>query len=575
MSIIDTIKKKLKITEKYPWLKFYPKDKREVQIPDMSLYEFIYKSNLSNMNNIAINYFNRKITYKELFNDIDLCAKALRSQGVRKDDVVSICMANTPEAVIMLYATSKIGAIANMIHPLSSEEEIKQTLIATNSVVLLTINIAYNKVNNIIKETNLYKTIIVSPRDSMPNPLKIGYYLLEDRKVKIPKSNERYISWHNFLEKGKQYDTDVLVHRTKDDVATILHSGGTTGTPKHILLSNGNINVVVNQAKIALPELNDSDSFLSILPMFHCFGLVECLHFPISTGETVIMVPKFDATRFDKLITKYHPTVIPGVPTLFEAMLKNKHMQNIDLSNVKYIVSGGDSLSKDKNKLVNKFLTEHKSKHHIIQGYGMTETSGGVIFGALGSDIPGSVGIPLPSNKVKIIDINTKEELPFGETGEILISGPTVMMGYLNNEKETNDVLEKDDKGNIWVHTGDMGYLNEQGVLFFVQRLKRMIITSGYNVYPSHIEEVLNEHPNIVTSCVIGLPDKYKIQVGKAFIVLKEGLEPTSKIEKEIKEYLKIKLAHYMIPKYYEFRKSLPKTLVGKVDYKKLEKEKA
>ncbi len=575
MSIIDTIKKKLKITEKYPWLKFYPKDKREVQIPDMSLYEFIYKSNLSNMNNIAINYFNRKITYKELFNDIDLCAKALRSQGVRKDDVVSICMANTPEAVIMLYATSKIGAIANMIHPLSSEEEIKQTLIATNSVVLLTINIAYNKVDNIIKETNLYKTIIVSPRDSMPNPLKIGYYLLEDRKVKIPKSNERYISWHNFLEKGKQYDTDVLVHRTKDDVATILHSGGTTGTPKHILLSNGNINVVVNQAKIALPELNDSDSFLSILPMFHCFGLVECLHFPISTGETVIMVPKFDATRFDKLITKYHPTVIPGVPTLFEAMLKNKHMQNIDLSNVKYIVSGGDSLSKDKNKLVNKFLREHNSKHHIIQGYGMTETSGGVIFGALGSDLPGSVGIPLPSNKVKIIDINTKEELPFGETGEILISGPTVMMGYLNNEKETNDVLEKDDKGNIWVHTGDMGYLNEQGVLFFVQRLKRMIITSGYNVYPSHIEEVLNEHPNIVTSCVIGLPDKYKIQVGKAFIVLKEGLEPTSKIEKEIKEYLKIKLAHYMIPKYYEFRKSLPKTLVGKVDYKKLEKEKA
>ena len=575
MSIIDTIKKKLKITEKYPWLKFYPKDKREVQIPDMSLYEFIYKSNLSNMNNIAINYFNRKITYKELFNDIDLCAKALRSQGVRKDDVVSICMANTPEAVIMLYATSKIGAIANMIHPLSSEEEIKQTLIATNSVVLLTINIAYNKVDNIIKETNLYKTIIVSPRDSMPNPLKIGYYLLEDRKVKIPKSNERYISWHNFLEKGKQYDTDVLVHRTKDDVATILHSGGTTGTPKHILLSNGNINVVVNQAKIALPELNDSDSFLSILPMFHCFGLVECLHFPISTGETVIMVPKFDATRFDKLITKYHPTVIPGVPTLFEAMLKNKHMQNIDLSNVKYIVSGGDSLSKDKNKLVNKFLREHNSKHHIIQGYGMTETSGGVIFGALGSDIPGSVGIPLPSNKVKIIDINTKEELPFGETGEILISGPTVMMGYLNNEKETNDVLEKDEKGNIWVHTGDMGYLNEQGVLFFVQRLKRMIITSGYNVYPSHIEEVLNENPNIVTSCVIGLPDKYKIQVGKAFIVLKEGLEPTSKIEKEIKEYLKIKLAHYMIPKYYEFRKSLPKTLVGKVDYKKLEKEKA
>ncbi len=572
MSIIDTIKKKLRITDKYPWLKYYPKDKREVEVPDMSLYEFINKCNLHNYNNVAINYFNRKITYKELFNDIDICAKALRSQGVRKDDVVSICMANTPEAVIMLYAVSKIGAIANMIHPLSSELEIKDTLIATNSVVLLTINLAYQKIKNIIKDTNLYKTIIVSPRDSMPTPLKIGYYLLEDRKVKVPRSNERYISWKRFMEKGKSYDTDVLVHRTKDEIAVILHSGGTTGTPKHILLSNGNINVVVNQAKIALPELNESDTFLSILPLFHCFGLVECLHFPISTGETVVLVPKFDASRFDKLITKYNPTVIPGVPTLFEAMLKNKHMQKIDLSKVKYIVSGGDSLSKDKNKLVNRFLRDHNSKNHIIQGYGMTETSGGVIFGALGSDLPGSVGIPLPSNKVKIIDINTKEEVPFGTTGEILISGPTVMKGYLNNEKETNEVLEKDDKGNIWVHTGDMGYLNEKGVLFFVQRLKRMIITSGYNVYPSHVEEILNEHPNVVTSCVIGLPDKYKIQVGKAFIVLKNNKDK-AKAEKELKEYCKKTLAHYMIPKYFEFRESLPKTLIGKVDYKVLEKE--
>ena len=573
MNIIEKIKKKLKITDKYPWLKFYPKDKREVEIPDMSLYEYIYKCNLGNENNIAINYFNHKITYKKMFYDIDLCARALRSQGVRKDDVVSICMANTPEAVIMLYAVSKIGAIANMIHPLSSETEIRDTLKETNSVLLLSINIAYSKINNIIKETNLYKAIIVSARDSMPNPLKTLYFLAEDRKIKIPKSNELYISWNDFLNKGKNYDRDVLVHRSKDDIAAILHSGGTTGTPKHILLSNGNINVVIPQAKIALPELNESDTFLSILPMFHCFGLVECLHFPISTGETVVLVPKFDATRFDKLLSKYNPTVIPGVPTLFEAMIKNKHMQKIDLSKVKYIVSGGDSLSKDKNKLVNRFLKEHNCRNHIIQGYGMTETSGGVIFGALGSDLPGSVGIPLPSNRIKIIDINTKEELPSGKTGEILISGPTVMQGYLNNEKETNEVIEEDDKGVRWVHTGDMGYLNEQGILFFVQRLKRMIITSGYNVYPSHIEEVLNDHPKIVTSCVIGLPDKYKIQVGKAFIVLKEGIEPSSKIEKEIKEYLNKTLAHYMIPKYYEFRKSLPKTLVGKVDYKELEKE--
>ena len=571
MKIFDSIKNRF-IKEKHLWDKFYPKDKKIV-VPNMSLYEYIYSCNKDRQDNIALNYFNRKISYYELFHDIDLCARAMRSQGIREGDVVSVCMANTPEAVIAFYAISKIGAIANMIHPLSAEEEIKASLISTDSVMLIAINLTYKKINNIIEDTKVYKTVIVSARDSMPTLMGIGYYLLEDHKVKTPKSNEKYIRWKDFMIKGNKYNSKVLVKTTKDQPAVILHSGGTTGTPKNILLSNGNINVVPSQACISLPELDETDRMLTILPLFHCFGLVECLHFPLVTGGTAILVPKFDASRFDKLLSKYKPTVIPGVPTLFEAMIKNKHMQNIDLSNVKYVVSGGDTLPEEKNLAVNKFLKEHNCRHNIVQGYGLSETSGGCVFATSGTDLLGSSGIPLYGNDLKIISIDTREELGPNNIGEIMISGPSVMLGYLNNQEETNEVLEKDSRGKIWVHTGDMGYINDDGILFFVQRLKRLIIVSGYNVFPSHIEDIIDKHEAVLSCCVVGIPHPYKVQVPKAYIVLKDEYKVSAKVKRDIKEYCEKNLAKYMIPKEFEFRESLPKTMIGKVDYRTLEKE--
>ena len=556
-----------------PWQKYYDKKEREVEIPDMSLYRYIRERNEYNMENIAISYFGTKITYRELFQKIDTCAKAMRSQGIRPGDVVSICLPNIPEAVYVFYATSKIGAIANMIHPLSSEEEIKQTIIDTKSVMLFTINFNYKKIKNIIGETNIYKTVLLSPRDSMDAAMSIGYLLLEDRKVKLPKNDESFQLWKDFIIKGKNYKHNVEVETTKDSQAVILHSGGTSGKPKSIVLSNGNINVVPGQAMIALPDNDTKDKMLGILPMFHCFGLVECVHYPFALGCTLIQVPKFDASRFDKLLRKYKPTIIAGVPTLFEALLSNKHMDDIDLSDVKYVVSGGDSLNEERNKRLNDFLKDHKCKHGVVQGYGMTETSGGCIFSTTKSYTLGSVGIPLPSNDLKIVDPDTKEEVETGQIGEILISGPSVMMGYLDDEEETNRVLEKDKKGRIWVHSGDLGYINENGCLFFVQRLKRLIISSGYNVYPTYIEEVLNKHPYIINSCVIGVPHPYKVQVPKAFIVLKSDVKDSLKIRSEIKEYCEKNLAKYMIPKEFVYRESLPKTMIGKVDYKQLEEK--
>ena len=571
MKILDKVINKIKY--KHPWDKYYKKDERDIEVPNVSLYEHLKEKNKDNMDSVAINYFNKKMTFRYFFGEINLCAKALRSQGIRPGDVVTICMANTPEAVISFYAVNKIGAIANMIHPLSAEEEIKNSLITTNSVMLIAINLSYKKIKEIVDETNVYKTIIVSPGDSMPVLLKVGYYITQGRKVEVPKKSESNMYWNDFMARGKSFTEKVLAKTTKDQPAVILHSGGTSGTPKNIVLTNGNINAVAKQAEIVFKDVNNTDRALAVLPLFHCFGLVVCVHGPMCLGASTILVPQFDAKRFDKLITKYRPTFIPGVPTLFEALLTNKHMDNVDLSFVKYVISGGDSLSVAKNEVVNKFLKSHNCQRNIIQGYGMTETTGPVTFGSMGSDVLGSVGIPLPGNEVKIEGVETREEVPFGEVGEICISGPTVMPGYLDNEKETNDILEKDNKGKIWVHTGDLGYMREDGVVFFTSRLKRMLIVSGYNVYPSHIEEVIMEHEAVLNCGVIGIPHPYKVQVPKAYIVLNNGIKVTNKIKNNIKEYCEKNLAKYMLPKEYVFRESLPKTMIGKVDYRELEKE--
>ena len=571
MSNLKTLFNKIKY--KYPWYKFYQKKERNIEVPNVSLYEYLKEKNKDNMNSIALNYFNRKITFSSFFNEINLCSRALRSQGIRPGDVVTICMANTPEAVIAFYAINKIGAIANMIHPLSAQEEIKSSLISTKSVMLIAINLSYKKVKEIIDDTSVYKTIIVSPSDSMPVLLKVGYYITQGRKVEVPKKSESFLFWNDFMNRGYKYQDKVLAKTTKDQPAVILHSGGTTGIPKNIVLTNGNINAVAKQAEIIFPLINNKDSALAVLPLFHCFGLVVCVHGPLCLGASSILIPQFDARRFDKILTKYKPSFVPGVPTLFEALLTNKYMNNVDLSYVKYVISGGDSLSIAKNEEINKFLKQHNCQSNVIQGYGMTETTGPVAFGALGSAELGSVGIPLPSNEIKIINIDTKEEAKLGETGEICVSGPIVMAGYLENEKETNEILEKDNKGKIWVHTGDLGYMNENGVLYFVSRLKRMLIVSGYNVYPSHIEEVIMSHKDVLNCGVIGIPHPYKVQVPKAYIVLNNGIKATLKVKKDIKDYCEKNLAKFMLPKEYVFRESLPKTMIGKVDYRELEKE--
>lgn len=557
---------------KYPWYKYYDKDSRNVDVEDISIYEYFERS-VVNYGDSAINYFNEEISFKSLLKKIDLCARSLKCYGVRENDVVTIMLPNTPEAVIAFYAVNKIGAIANMVHPLSSETEIKESLITTKSVILIAINTAYQEINNIINDTKVYKTILVSPKDSMPTILSLFYMITKDLKNKIPRSNEKYIYWNDFILRGKNYKDNVFIKRGKNDDAIYLHSGGTTGTPKAIVITNESVNAIIKQAKIAFPKIGSGENILAILPMFHSFGLIVSIIAPLTLGAKITLVPRFDAKRFDKLLRKYNPTVLIGVPTLFEALITNPYMINVDLSKVKYIISGGDSLSVEKSNKLNTFLSEHNCKSKVIQGYGLTETSGPCCLGYNEANKLGSIGIPLPGVVIKIMNPETLEEMPQKEIGEICISGPNLMSRYLNNKKETNEIIFNDKNNNRFIRTGDLAYIDEDGVIFFVQRLKRMIISSGYNVYPSHIEEVLIKHPKVELCGVIGIPHPYKVQVAKAFIVLKKDIPKSVTVEKELRDYCEKNLAKYMIPKKIEFRDSLPKTIVGKVDYKELEKE--
>ena len=568
MSIFDIIKKK----ENNRWEKYYTKAEWNINVPDVSIYNYMSNKANNYLDTIAFNYFGKTIKYKELLKQIDMCAMAFRSQGVRVGDVVTICMPNTPEGIICFFALNKIGAISNMIHPLSGEQEIKMYLNSTNSVMLVMIDVCYEKIKNIIKETNVYKTIVVSASDSMPFWLGLGYSFTQGLKIEKPRKSTEYIYYKDFLLKSYNYHGNYAVEMKKDDPAVILHSGGTTGNPKGIVLSNGNFNSLAAQSRIVFKRVEIGDRCLTIMPIFHGFGLGVSVHCPLSLGATCILVPQFDSRKFDKLLKKYKPNVLLGVPTLYEALIKTNNT-DLDLSILKYVISGGDSLSNSLERRINVFLAECGSNEKINQGYGMTECLASVSLSYDKGSREGSIGIPFPGSYFKIVKPGTQEELPIDTDGEICISGPTVMLGYLDNEKETNEVLQIHKDGKVWLHTGDIGLIDKDGIIYYRQRLKRMIVTSGYNVYPSRIEEVIEEHDAVLKCSVVGIPHPYKLEVPKAYIVLKNGYSPTLSVKSSIKKHCEKNLAKYSIPYEFEFRKSLPKTLIGKVDINKLKEE--
>lgn len=557
-----------------PWLNYYSKEDRKINYTDKTIYNYLVECVGDDTDFTALNYFGSRMSFGEMFDKIDVAAKAFRSLGVKERDIVTICLPNTPEALICFYAINKIGAVADMIHPLSGGSEIKYYLQESKSRVLVLVDFAYEKVKDQLSETLVHKTIMVSPKDSMPKGLAFGYTITRGLKIKKPKMNDSdYMSWGSFMFKGMTYGKSYTANMKSKDLAVILHSGGTTGKPKGIMLSNFNFNAECQQASLVIPTVKPRERIMTIMPNFHGFGLCVSMHTPLCFRVEVILIPEFDGKRFHSIIKKYHPNVLVGVPTLWEAMLNNKRFEDVDLSSLKYMISGGDSLTLAMEDKINNFLHTHGARIDITKGYGMTECVAAAAYTFEGTNEPGSIGIPLVGTIVKICKLDTDEEVPFGEEGEICINSPTVMMGYLNNEEETKKIIRRHSDGKMWLHSGDLGYITPDGIIYFTQRLKRMIISSGFNVYPAQIEQVIEKHPDVAKCCVVGIPHPYKMQVPKAFIMLKEGCKETAKLKKELKELCKEGLAVYSVPREFEFRNELPKTLLNKMDYKKLEQE--
>ena len=552
------------------WHYHHKKLPKNVKYFKGSLYDAVYESTLKYPYNTAIEYENNQITYKQLIKKINKVAKALKALGVNKGDKVTICMPNTPEEVTMFYAINEIGAVANMIHPLSSEKDIEYYLNKSNSKVMLCIDIAYKKVNNIIDNTSLEKVIVTSATKSMERITAFLYWLLKGRKINI-KENEKIILWDHFIAKANLYNEDPYEQVASNDPAVILYSGGTTGKPKGVVISNYSFNAQALQSKYTEPEaLEPENAFLTFLPNFHAFGIGICTHTPLYNGMRAILIPQFNAKKFKKYLRKYKFNVLCGVPTLYDAVSKMKFRKN-ELSTLKLVVCGGDAMSIDLKKRVNAFLKEYGCKTELKIGYGLTESSGVVSLSPDGildeSDV---IGYPFPNTEFKIIDINTKKETPLEEDGELIISGPNIMLEYLDEPEETKNTLFQMD-GKTWLHTGDIACVDKRGLFHYKSRLKRMIITSGYNVYPSHVEEILTNHEAILKCAVIGIKNESKGETVKAFIVLREGYNNLL-TKSSIQKYMKENLAKFEIPREIRYIDDLPTTLVGKIAYKELEK---
>jgi len=468
------------------------------------------------------------------------------------------------------YALNRIGAIPSMIHPLSAPKEIAFYLELSHSKAILTLDQFYGKVAQVAEDRTV---LIARIKDELPFPLNLLYPMTKSARAvpKLPASG--YLLWNDMVAAGK--NTPLPPDDGKaSDCGAILYSGGTTGTSKGILLSNLNFNALGMQT-IAASGFGSVQGMkmLSVMPVFHGFGLGIGIHTALIGGATCILVPQFTVQTYADILKKQKPNIIPGVPTLFEALLRADSLQGVDLSFLRGIFSGGDSLSPELKRKVDQFLKDHNCSEQIREGYGTTECVTASCLTPKDYARSGSIGVPFPDVFYKIVTPGTTEEVEPNIEGEICVSGPTVMMGYMDNPEETAATLRSHGDGRIWLHTGDLGHMDNDGFVYFRQRIKRMIITSGYNVYPSQLENIIDGHEKVLLSCVIGLPDDYRGQRIKAFVVPMPGIEPNEALKEELLAYCREHVAKYAMPRELEFRTELPKTLVGKVAYRVLEEE--
>ncbi len=551
-------------------------DTIKIHLPKKTMYQAIVDATYRLPNDPAYEFQGKYTTYKEFLAKIDAAAKAFSHHGIHYGDVVTLCMPNLPTSLDIFYGLNKIGAIASMIHPLSAEKEIKHYLNISKSKAIVVPDQFYEKVLNAVNQIGRkIDIIVVRIQDSLPLYLKYPYILKEGKKhLQYPYVNKG-ITWTDYVKESRKDKEINAVAFNKNKTSVILYSGGTTGLPKGICLTDLNFNALALESINAIGcEFARGDRILAAMPVFHGFGLGIGIHTCIINNVCCLLMPTVSTKSYANYMVKKHPNYIAGVPTIYKMLIGCDELKNQDLSFMKGMFVGGDGIPVPLKYDVDTFLKAHGATIQVREGYGLTECVTASCLTPKGTYKEGSIGVAYPNTVYDIVEPGTTNRLPVGETGEIILTGPTLMLGYLDNPEATADTLVKhEDDGQIWLHTGDQGHMDEDGYVFFHQRMKRMIITSGYNVSPAQVEAAINNCDFVDYSCVIGIPDPYKMQRIKAFVVLKPDMEPSEELKEKILIACKKDIAGYALPREIEFRTDLPKTLVGKVAFHTLEEE--
>ena len=554
-----------------PWLKYYDQKFIDQTLPALSAFEYVCQRSKNHLNDTALEYYGRKFTYADLIVNVKKTAAALRGAGVKKGDIITVVSIMTPEIIALFYTADMMGATLNLVDPRYSVEGIREYIEEVDSHLLVCLNVVYERCRQAAKRTNVEKVIVLSPADSLPPVMAVGYKLTTPDKNKYASN---VIRWKQFIKGGEGQSTAAEPY-DPDHACVVVHTGGTTGSPKGVMLTDDCFNGIALQFQ-AYPKLfHRGQKLMNVMPPFIAYGFACGIHLPLVLGFTVIIIPNLDPAKLGSLVLKHKPEHMFGVPTHYQQLASDPKLRDKDLSFIINYAAGGDSLSRGAEQTVNDFLAAHGARYPIAKGYGMTEVSSAATVAAGLDNKPGSVGIPMVNTVVAAFEPGTDQELPIGQRGELCISGPCLMKGYYNKPEETAILLRRHPDGRVWAHTGDMGYLDEDGFVYLDSRIKRMIIRhDGFKVFPSMIENVVSRHPAVHQCSVVGCADKDHTQGRLPFVYIVLKSDTTAKKKQVIRELERMcaeELPEYVQPVAYKFISSMPMTPVGKVDYRQLE----
>ena len=557
-----------------PWMKHFPEESRTAQFPKMKVYSYLKETNVHRLHHTAIYYYGAKISVKKLIARIDEVADAFAALGIKQGDVVSLLSASTPESIMVFYALNKIGATLNAIDPRLDANSITRMIKSSGSRMLIAIDMSYPmvaKIHNDIKQEHI---VIQTAGTSLPIHMKLALKIATSSR--IPYGKGGIMSWDTFI-KGAKNGIAQEADYVGDATAAITYTGGTTGFPKGVMLTNDSINATAFNFIHAGIIHEGGDRFLGIMPIFSSYGLCCGIHMPLTIDTELALIPRFYPLKMGEYIKKYKPNHMIATPAFYEILIDSKEVKGMDLSKLYTLGSGGDSMNEGLEVKLDAFMKEHNMRYPLCQGYGMSEVSAAATFCVNDRYKRKSVGIPCLTTTIGIFDPETGEELSYNEDGEVCITGPSMMKGYFNNQEETDHVMRKHADGEVWIHSGDIGYIDEDGFVYIKGRVKRMITRfDGHKVFPITIESFISEHPDVHSCSVIGVDDRERMQgqYPMAVVELNAGVPVSdrNRICKEIYDKCQAELEQRGKPVAVVCVDEVPLTAMGKNDYRKLEK---